>query len=135
MVLVCCVDDIMGMAFFGKRQSRDRILYEDISHDAGDSLIHMENRSEALFENTSAHICPSEYPFDKAAPGEYLFLEFSNPSTVEARVEKIILYRWNRRYQSDLKFDIELENWTLESSCDFPGFSHERITKEVYIHA
>ena len=48
-------------------------------------------------------------------------------------IESVILYKWNRRYPSDTKFDLDLNGWTLISTTDFPGSSHEKITEEVYI--
>lgn len=133
MTLVCCVDDIMGMAFFGRRQSRDSHLYEDLVKEADGKLINMLQRSAPLFANTDAHIAASEAPWEAAAEDEFCFIEFSSPSVFEEKAEKIILYRWNRRYQSDVKFDIDLSKWKKLSEIEFPGSSHEKITKEVYI--
>ena len=36
-------------------------------------------------------------------------------------------------YPADLYWDLPLEGWTLARREEFPGFSHEIITKEVYI--
>lgn len=36
-------------------------------------------------------------------------------------------------YPADLYWDLSLEGWTLARREEFPGFSHEIITKEVYI--
>ena len=49
------------------------------------------------------------------------------------RVEKIILYKWNRHYHADHYFDISLlDGWVLNDIVDFKGSSHEKITREVY---
>lgn len=133
MKLVCCVDDIMGMAFFGRRQSRDSLLYEDLSKVAEGKTIHMLSRSAPLFTNTDAKISLSELPWEKASEDEFCFLEFSSPSSFEEKVSEIILYRWNRRYQSDVKFDIDLSRWKKLSETEFTGSSHAKISKEVYI--
>lgn len=133
MILVCCVDEIWGMAFFGRRQSRDRLLCENLASSAGETAIWMDERSAPLFKDSGAKVLCGEDFAQLAAPGEFCFLEFSSPARVEPLAEKIILYHWNRRYQSDLKFDISLENWKLISTEEFPGSSHEKITKEVYV--
>lgn len=133
MKLVCCVDDIMGMAFFGRRQSRDSLLYEDLAKESCGKAIHMQQRSAALFANTDANIFVSEAPWDTAGDDEFCFVEFCSPSSFEDRVREIILYRWNRRYQSDLKFDIDLSSWSKVSEAQFTGSSHEKISKEVFI--
>ena len=50
------------------------------------------------------------------------------------RIERIILYRWNRAYPGDMFFDIKLDrSWHLASAEDFAGSSHEKITKEIYV--
>ena len=51
----------------------------------------------------------------------------------EDKAEKIIIFRWNRDYPADFYFDIDLQqNWQLESSADFVGSSHDKITEETY---
>lgn len=39
----------------------------------------------------------------------------------------------DRAVRADLYWDLSLEGWTLARREEFPGFSHEIITKEVYI--
>ena len=134
MILVVCVDDNMGLALFGRRQSRDKLLIADLTALAAGEKIYMSPRSAMLFENSGANIIPHEDFASMAKEGEYCFNEFISPATLAERAEKIILYRWNRRYQADLFFDIDMRAWKLESSTDFPGSSHEKITREVYIH-
>ena len=134
MILVVCVDDIMGLALFGRRQSRDRLLIADLAELAAGEKIYMSPCSALLFEGTDANIVPREDFAAMAGEGEYCFTEFISPAALEEKAEKIILYRWNRRYQADLFFDIDLSHWKLESTSDFPGSSHEVITREVYIH-
>ena len=51
---------------------------------------------------------------------------------VEAKIEKIIVFWWNRHYPSDRKFDLDLSKWNKVSEEEFAGYSHEKITKEVY---
>ena len=133
MILVCCIEDNFGMAFNRRRVSRDSALCADLAASAGTAPIYMDSRSGALFEGLGANIISCPDFAEKAGEGDYCFLEFSSPARFEAMAEKIILYRWNRRYPSDLKFDIDLSRWICRSRADFPGSSHETITKEVYI--
>ena len=60
---------------------------------------------------------------------EYVFIENSK-DIPSVDFEKIIVYRWNRKYPGDMFFD--LGNRQLVSSEDFKGNSHDKITKEVY---
>lgn len=132
MILITCLDEQLGMAFNRRRQSRDRALIADICAQISGAPIWMDSRSAALFNESEANICCNEAFVEKAGKGEYCFMEFASPSSVASEIEKLIIYRWNRRYQADIYFDIDLGSWQLESTSEFPGTSHEKITKEVY---
>lgn len=68
-----------------------------------------------------------------ASAGDYCFVEDSDIHPYMDRVEKIILYKWNRHYPADHYFDISLlDGWVLNDIVDFKGSSHEKITREVY---
>ena len=67
-----------------------------------------------------------------AADGEFCFIEKENPGTVEEKIEKIILYRWNRVYPADVHFPIDFSGWKLVQAEEFAGSSHEKITEEIY---
>ena len=47
-------------------------------------------------------------------------------------IEKLILFKWNRVYPKDFIFDIDISDWNLLETTDFPGNSHSKITMEVY---
>ncbi len=132
MILTVCLDDCLGMAFNHRRQSRDSALIADICAEVKGAPVWMDSRSALLFKDAAADIRCDEAFAEKAGAGEYCFVEFSAPAAFESRAEKLIIYRWNRRYQSDVRFDIDLAPWRLDSAAEFPGTSHEKITKEVY---
>ena len=48
------------------------------------------------------------------------------------RLEGLVVYRWNRAYPADVHLDLDLSDFRLESGQDFPGSSHETITREIY---
>ena len=48
------------------------------------------------------------------------------------RLDRLIVYRWNRHYPSDVRFPLELADFTLQSSTEFRGSSHDLITREEY---
>jgi len=77
--------------------------------------------------------CVGEGFLEKAGPGEPCFVEDRSVAPFAGRVERVVLYRWDRAYPADLYWDLSLEGWTLARREEFPGFSHEIITKEVYI--
>ena len=94
----------------------------------------MDAYSVGLFEPPAANIRVAEDFLDQAGAGEYCLLEDREAAPYLDKIEKIILYRWNRAYPGDFFFDIDLnEGWRKISSTDFPGSSHEKITEEVYV--
>lgn len=134
MVLIVCIDDKNGMAFNGRRQSRDSILCERIMSVVGEKRICMRPDSAKLFSDYSMHICFVEVLGEAADNADYYFAETDNPTQLLPMVDEVIVYRWNRTYPADLYFPTELlcDGWSLVKTFDFPGNSHERISEEVY---
>ena len=136
MILIACVDDNMGMAFNKRRQSQDRILRSRILERTKGTKLWMSDYSYKQFsEDFGNQIYVSDRLEDAPETGEYCFIENQKTDAFVRNAEKIILYRWNRKYPADLWFDIAFtENgWKLVESTDFSGSSHEKITEEVYI--
>lgn len=134
MILIACVDKNNGMMFNNRRQSRDRILIEHICQKAGSTKIWINKFSKEIFENQkNSNIVVDDEFINKIAKDEICFVENISPLKLENKVDKIILYFWNRTYPADMYFDIKLDNWELESETEFSGSSHERITQKIYI--
>ena len=135
MIIMICLDDRGGMLFNKRRQSQDVLLRQQILTETAGGRLWMNSYSAKQFaEESAANIVVDEAFMDKARPGDFCFIENVAPSAYEDKIEKIILYRWNRTYPGDLYFDIPLEEhgWKLIETVDFAGRSHEKITKEVY---
>ena len=130
MILITCVEKNNGMLFNNRRVSRDRKVIEDIREFVGDSEILITNFSEELF--MSDENARTVNVVEKRNE-QFYFLEDVQPSTIEDKIEKIILYNWNVDYPADMYFDIDLKEWKLESEYEFEGFSHEKITRKIYI--
>lgn len=140
MILIVCLDDKNGMMFNKRRQSRDAAVIADIISEAGSGVLWMNEYSAKLFvpgDGENNDIGPDikidEDFLDKASQGEYCFLEGEGAYRVSDSIEKIIIYKWNRLYPSDVSFDMPMDGWKLEETGEFSGNSHEKITKEVYI--
>ena len=136
MIAIVCVDDSMGMLFNNRRQSQDKILTEKIAKLAEGKKLWMNSFSYGLFENSKNADAVSDGNFlFKAAEGEYCFAENCPLKPVEDRIEKLIVFKWNRAYPSDVKLDISLTDgfWKLSEASDFAGSSHSKITMEVYV--
>lgn len=127
MTAVVCVDTRGGMAFGGRRQSRDRALCADAVRLCG--RLRMLPASAELFAEWPEAVEPAEtLRLDDGA----WFVETDGLETAEP--EELILYRWNRLYPADLwlRFDPEERGMELVSREDFTGRSHERITREIW---
>lgn len=136
MILIVCVDDDGGMAFNGRRQSRDRFLCDRILNKTFGGRLRISPFSASLFREYSANwIEVDENCLENAGEGEFCFVENVDPAPYEERCEKIMVYRWNRKYPADVFFGIRLKKggWKMDSSVDFAGYSHEKITEEIFV--
>ena len=133
MILAVCVDDNMGMLFNGRRQSQDREVRRQLLSAAGDHALWMSAYSAKQFPEEKGRIRIDESFWDKAQAEDWCFAEAAVPAGKEAAIRQIVLFKWNRVYPADTYFDISLKGWKLAERGEFKGYSHETITKEVYI--
>lgn len=135
MNVIVCVDDNMGMVFNRRRQSQDHILRERILTLTEDSVLWMNAYSKKQFTGVSApQIRVNESFLELAGAGDFCFVENLPLFPYEDKIEALILYKWNRKYPADRRFDIPLaeHGWALGKCLDFPGSSHKKITEERY---
>lgn len=134
MIVIVCIDDGGGMMFNHRRQSQDRILRGRIAEETKDSRLLMDPYTARQFrDNLPQNAVVSEDFLEEAHEGDYCFVEDKDISPYEDKIEKIIVYRWNRDYPRDAVFPVDLSGWQLESTEDFEGSSHDEITREVYV--
>lgn len=132
MIAVVCVDERNGMLFNGRRVSRDRLVCEDILHSCS-GYLWMEPYSASLFAQMPQEQLRVETQFlEKAEDGAWCFVEREPLSPYLQKLEQIVIYHWNRHYPADTYLDISLKDWTLVSTEEFAGYSHPKITKEIY---
>jgi hypothetical protein len=142
MKIIVCVDNQNGMMFNHRRQSQDRVLRKRILELTGGKKLWMNAYSQKQFlqvngnmskeQEQSGQIQADEAFLEKAGPGEYCFVEDKDVVPYESRIEEVILCHWNRDYPADVFFEVDLSKWRLEERKDFSGYSHEKITKEIY---
>mgnify|MGYP000801288489 CR=1 FL=1 len=145
MKIIVCVDNQNGMMFNHRRQSQDRVLRKRILELTGGKKLWMNAYSQKQFlqvngnmpkeqeqSGQSGQIQADEAFLEKAGPGEYCFVEDKDVVPYESRIEEVILCHWNRDYPADVFFEVDLSKWRLEERKDFSGYSHEKITKEIY---
>ena len=133
MIIIVCLDDAGGMMFNKRRQSRDRAVISDILKMCKGSRLWVNHYTAGLFKDSDDAVVIDEAFCEKAAAGEYCFAENILLMPYIEKIEKMIVYRWNRKYPADFLMDIDLQSWPCESVREFAGFSHEKITKEIYI--
>lgn len=137
MYLIYCVDDKGGISFAGRRQSRDRVVRAEMLAMAAGKKLWMSPASRRQFTEPEAGVvvCVDEDFLARAAAGELCFVEDRSARPWLDRAEGFILYRWNRVYPADLYLDVQplAEGFRLAETVEFPGYSHEKITKEVYV--
>ena len=79
-------------------------------------------------------IVTDENFLSRARPGDFCFVENVSLKPFAGRMKRVIVYRWNRVYPADRFLDLPLEDpvWKKTRREEFPGYSHPKITKEVY---
>ena len=132
MNLIVTLDDGNGMMFNHRRQSRDRILNERILGVCKKDLW-VSSYTAKLFDGTDAELHVCENFLDQAGDGDWCFAEDASLTPYLEKIETVVIYRWNRVYPSDRVFDLNLSGWNCRSQTDFAGYSHEKITEEVYV--
>lgn len=130
MTVYICLDDRGGMLFNGRRLSRDAALLADLA--AGlPGVLTIDAFSEKLIApaGISYVLAEEELPEDA-----HFFAENRDPETLLPLADTVVIYRWNRHYPSDVRWEGTPADhgFTLKETAEFPGKSHERITKEVY---
>ena len=135
MNICVCVDDSMGMSFGGRRLSRDRVLIERLLSHTEYDRIYVSSYSLPLFsEYGDARVTVTS---DLACAGkdDLCFMELEHITEYSSEIDRILMYRWNRRYPSDRKFPFlpEQKGYRKVSEVDFTGSSHDRITEEEWI--
>ncbi|MBQ9761200.1 MAG: ribonuclease Z [Clostridia bacterium] len=131
MKLIVCLDDKNGMAFNRRRQSRDRVLIEDLCRTVGEEPIYLSPYSASLFASTGAKTVAVVDPLGVSGV-HCCFVETFDPAPYGELIDEIILYRWNRHYPADVTFTLDMSGYRLISADEFVGSSHEKITKEVW---
>lgn len=134
MKLVICLDDNNGMMFNSRRQSQDRELRKRLISRIGDKLLLMNQYTNNQFADSEGNFKVCE-DFLSVADGEdYCFVENLDVTGWINKATEIIVYKWNRVYPADLNFPLESieQKWKLIERYEFAGFSHDKITEEVY---
>ena len=127
MKLIVCLDDNKGMMFNNRRQSRDRVLIENVLEYCKGETLYANEYSAKLFPENAVEVIENTIEIENG----FCFAE--NFTVNEDAIEEIIVYKWNRVYPADVYFNIDIKNWKLTETLDFEGSSHDKITREIYV--
>ncbi len=133
MNVIVCVDDNKGMLFNKRRQSRDKAVIDKIINITKNNVLLITDFSQNLFGNTAAKVKIYDNPLVEAETDDYCFIENLAIKDYANKINKLYVFKWNRKYPHDSLLDIDLSKYRLLSSEDFTGNSHDNITLEVYI--
>ena len=134
MRVIVCIDDDRGMTFNNRRQSRDRVLIDDVIRMTDGKRLYIDAYSEMLFADFADKYTVDAYMLKNAGALDYCFVENKSLAEHIDGIDEMIIYRWNRRYPSDVKLDVIPEKcgFVLCQTVEFEGYSHEKITKEIF---
>ena len=135
MTVFVCIDDRGGMMFNKRRQSRDSKVIEDVARTVGDGVLYISDFSEILFTESDASVICVPAPLDSASNDGFVFVENLHLGEYLNKIDRLIIYKWNRKYPYDFELDIDpiKEGFKRKSKREFVGSSHDNITREDYV--
>jgi len=130
MKMIFCIDDNKGLMFNNRRQSRDKKLRQRILEITKGNKLWMSEYSSKQFTEGEFSVS-DDFP-SLSENEDYCFIENIDGSFENCN--EIIIYKWNRAYPSDKKFDFDLDSngFSQVSVFEFKGTSHEKITEEIF---
>lgn len=137
MIIIAAVDDRYGMMFNKRRVSQDSAVREHLIKLCDGSKLWMNLYSLKQFNYINAEHFALEVAEDfleRAGNGAFCFVENCSVLPYVDKIEKVILYKWNRNYPADVFFDLPLSenSWKCNVIEEFVGTSHEKITVEEW---
>ena len=131
MKIILCLDDNNGMLFNNRRQSRDKALLSDAFGNLQGEKLYITSFSEKLM----AEYCDKVTLCEDASTlqsGQWFFCENVDLTAFADKIEKLVVYKWNRVYPADFNCNLDFSFFNLESESDFEGSSHPVITKQIF---
>lgn len=93
--------------------------------------MYMNTYSAKIFPEDN-RIAVSENYLEEAGVQDLCFVEKEPLATYFDKIDECIVFKWNRVYPADQHLDIDISKMTKVQEEEFVGFSHEKITMEVY---
>lgn len=126
---IATVDNNGGVAFNGRRQSRDQFLNKYILEYIGERKLWINEYTSKLFEEKKENIIVDNDFFNKMGDEDFAFCECISLQEHESDITELLLCEWNRDYPFDVRLDINIkDNFKVRKICDIQGKSHDKIT-------
>ena len=121
---------VSDRGFRGERRDESGPAVRAILEEAGWEVVHT-----AILPDEREEIRADEEFLTKAEAGEVCFVEDRPIAPYAEQIEAMVLYDWDRAYPADvhLDFDPVEAGFTLAEEREFPGTSHERIIRKIYV--
>ena len=134
MIVIVAIDDKAGMMFNKRRQSQDKVLRDKVLQLTQGSVLWMNAYTAKQFDGITEGIQIDEMFLQKASKGEFCFVENEKLESVACQIEKMVIFKWNRRYPGDFFLDVTPDKCGLVCTHteEFEGSSHEKITMEIW---
>ena len=129
--IIVCVDKSNGMMFNNRRQSQDRELISKIIELTLGSRLLMSQYSAQMFVGNPNIIADNDF-ISQAKDGDFCFIE--DTEIPSENIGDIYVFNWNRDYPADKYFNFDLKNngYKKSKKIEFVGYSHKKITLEIY---
>ena len=72
---------------------------------------------------------------ESASEDGFAFVENQHLGEYLNKIDRLIIYKWNRKYPYDFSLDVEptRAGFKRRSTREFVGTSHDKITREDYV--
>jgi len=128
MTVIMCAGKNGAVMFNKRRCSKDRAVVADILATFPGQNICVSEYSAPLFDGATVKVIANA---DDLMDLDVVFLEDIPFSQIAEKCDTLIVYRWDKVYPGDVMLTVD-GGFNLGSAEELAGFSHERITKEVY---
>lgn len=132
MVIVACIDKLGNIALNTNGQINHLIFLVRLKMISNEALLYMSYNSYLQFGCYPMIMIDDNF-LDIAGEDSYCFVEDTDITPYIDRIDKIILYKWNKKFSSKLKFDNSILNkFNIVSQKSFYGDHFLKISEEVY---
>lgn len=129
-----------GLLFNKRRLSQDKVVTQDIMNyvQSNNARLFLTSYSRKIFpDNIACEFTVCDAPYDISnirGSSNCIFAENLSPIPHIDSIDKLVIYYWNKEYPSDVRFDINPEEFgfRLSDCVDYSSNTHPRITRLIF---